>query len=295
MPVRTTLIAAACASLIAGGCSTGQLQFGGGVAYDNLLDESDVEQIRANVRTELLARAEAFDITPQRVTNRRMTFRMEAPEWEFPLPGGGSQTRPDERVVEVTVDLGGRGEGAYIYTARTIGTEPKGFTAEARGRFGLAMLALREIFETPMKTDFFDRAEISRVYEIEPALIDVGRRAELRPRVGLLGLDRAVKLATREAERVGFDIETPEPGVLVLRDRYARPRGDEAVVSATLTFDVVPGTRDVRRLVLDLADEAAQVDSGYRTPEGQPITTNDLLAERLGRVALAVASEEGDR
>ncbi|MEM7755982.1 MAG: hypothetical protein AAF297_10145 [Planctomycetota bacterium] len=282
-------------SLVIGGCSSGHLQFGGGIHYDNLLSEDVKDSMRARVRTEILARAEQFDVLPVRVNDRDMLFRMRAPDWRFPLPGGGFQTREDERIVEVKVDLGGRGAGGYVYRATTIGNEPEGFTDEARGRFGIALLALREIFETPMDTDFIDGITVGRVYELEPALIDVGRRAELRPRTGLLPLDEAVRLATSEAERVGFDIDVPEQGVLVLRDRYPRPRGDEATVAATLTFEVVPGTRDVRRLVLDLADESAQVDSGFRTPEGRPITTNDFLAERLGRVAMAVATEREDR
>jgi hypothetical protein len=77
--------------------------------------------------------------------------------------------------------------------------------------------------------------------------------------------------------------------VLVLRDAYDRPAGDIARVGATLTFELIPGGRSVRRLVLELNDEPGQIDSGYRTPEGAIITTNDLLADRLGRVAMAVA------
>lgn len=289
------LAVGAAAVMLAGGCSSGRVQFGGGIHYDNLLSEDLKTSMRAQVRTELLARAEQFDLRPTRVNDRTMEFRMHAPDWGFPLPGGGFQTREDERIVEVKVDLGGPGAGGYMYFAKTIGDEPEDFTDEARGRFGIALLALREIFETPMDTDFIDGVTAGRVYELEPAMIGVGRRAELRPRTGLLPLDEAVRLATAEAERVGFEIDVPSQGVLVLRDRYARPRGDEAVVSATLTFEVVPGTRDVRRLVLDLSDEAAQVDSGFRTPEGRPITTNDFLAERLGRVAMAVATEREDR
>ena len=291
------LVGVATAALLGGvsGCSpASRVQFGGGMHYDNLISESSKASIRARVRTELLTRAEQFDITPMSVADREMVFRMEAPDWRFPLPGGGSQVREDERIIEVVVDLGGPGSGGYRYSARTLGKEPKAFTAEARARFGLAVLTLREIFETPLDTDFFDRSEIGRVYELEPSLIAVGRRAELRPRTGLLALDEAMKLATQEADRVGFDVEVPTEGTLVLSDRYTRPRGDVAVVSARLTFETVPGTRDVRRLVLELSDEAGQVDSGFRTPEGRPITTNDLIAERLGRVAMAVATERED-
>jgi len=285
-------VAAAAASF--GGCVSGRVQFGGGIHYDNLLPEDAKPTIRNRVRTELLARAERFDIVPTEVSNRTMTFRMRAPDWSFPLPGGGGQTREDPRTVEVVVDLGGPGAGGYMYTATTLGNEPDDFTDEARGRFGLALLTLREIFETPMATDFFDRNEIGRVWELEPALIEVGRRAELRPRTGLLPMDEAIRLATNEAKRVGFEVEVPEAGVLVLRDRYTRPRRDDADVSATLTFETIPGTREVRLLVLTLNDEPGQVDSGFRTPAGRPITTNDLLAERLGRVAMAVATERED-
>jgi hypothetical protein len=284
-------LASVCCVLAAGGCSRGLHQFEGGLHYDNLIEDSVKPTIRNRVRTELLAQAEEFGLVPMRVNDRTMTFRMEAPDWEFPLPGGGAQRREDPRVLEVVVDLGGPGAGGYAYSATMMGKEPKGFTDVARARLGIAVLAVREIFETPMDTDFIDRLDLGRIYPIDPSLIEVGRRGELRPRTGLLRLDEAMRLATREAERLNFAVEVPSAGVLVLRDMYRRPRGDVAEVSAVLTFETVPGGRAVRRLVLELKDEAAQVDSGYRTPEGATITTNDLLAERLGRVALAVAVE----
>jgi hypothetical protein len=286
---RALAIGTGVALLAAGGCGMNSTQFEGSLAYGNLISEEGVAPLRARARTELLNRAQSFGITPETVNDRRIVFRMGTPEWEFPLPGGGSQTRPDPRVITVTVDLGNTSSARYSYRASVSGKEPEGFTTEARGRLGLAMLALREIFESPISTNFIEGMDLGRIYEINPAMIAVGRRGALRPRTGVLALDEALRLASAEATRLGFAVETPEQGVLVLRDAYDRPAGDIARVGATLTFELIPGGRSVRRLVLELNDEPGQIDSGYRTPEGAIITTNDLLADRLGRVAMAVA------
>lgn len=136
-----------------GGCA-GTFQFSGTMRYDNLMREGQLIEIREQSRRELIARAKSYGIEPTVQGDRELEFRMSAPKWQKPTDAGPVEAE-DPRVLYVRVDLGASGSPAeYRYSARLSGSEPEGFTPDARARLGTAIIAAREIFETPLNVDF---------------------------------------------------------------------------------------------------------------------------------------------
>ncbi len=154
--VRTPLARLAGAALLAaalGGCA-GTFQFSGTMRYDNLMRVERVAEIREQARRELIARAQSYGIEPTVQGERELEFRMSAPKWQKTTDAGPVEAE-DPRVLYVRVDLGASGSPAeYRYSARLSGAEPEGFTPDARARLGTAIIAAREIFETPLNVDF---------------------------------------------------------------------------------------------------------------------------------------------
>ena len=84
-----------------------------------------------------------------------MTFVAQAPTYSVTQPDGEIEERHDPRIVKVDVTLDEHvGHNTYRYYCSVEGSEPVHFTDADRSRFGLALLAVREIFEKPIATDF---------------------------------------------------------------------------------------------------------------------------------------------
>jgi hypothetical protein len=141
------------AGLLIGGC-TPTPQFSGMMRYGNLMAKPRAHEATAGAREQILARAAAHGIDPVHQSRDRLIFRIQAPRYLVTLEDGTAQERVDPRVVRVEVRFDARtGQDVYRYECIVEGAEPPVFSDEDRARFGLAMLALREILETPIETD----------------------------------------------------------------------------------------------------------------------------------------------
>ena len=127
-------------------------QFSSVMRYGNLLSPAAAADARSAARAQLLERADAAGLEPEHVSDSLLRFRMQAPDYATVAPDGSVQTHEDPRVVLVEARFDDTlGENVYRYSCRVRGTEPPGFSDENRARFGLALVALREVFETPIQ------------------------------------------------------------------------------------------------------------------------------------------------
>jgi hypothetical protein len=155
MAHRFTTLAAATA-LTAGllGCTTTH-QFSGQLRYGNLMTHPIAEDATAAAKQQLIELAQAYGLEARHIGESRMTFVAQAPTYSVTQPDGGIEERRDPRVVKIDVILDEHvGRHTYRYYCSIEGNEPANFTDEDRSRFGLALLAVREIFEKPIATDF---------------------------------------------------------------------------------------------------------------------------------------------
>lgn len=148
----------ACAGLLAavlvGGC-TPTYQFSGMLRYDNLMARPVALEANRSARGQLLERAASIGLEPVRTDPTRLVFRMRAPDYVVTLDDGSTEQRFDRRVVHVEARLDHRvGQDVYRYFCWVEGAEPAVFTDADRARFGLALLAVRELMETPIHTEF---------------------------------------------------------------------------------------------------------------------------------------------
>lgn len=126
-------------------------QFSGMLRYDNLLKGERAREATANAREQLIARAAAHGLEPLSQNSGRIVFRMQAPTFTVTLDDGTTEERIDTRLVHIEARLDNSlGREVYRYYCWVEGGEPGAFNDEHRARFGLALLALREIFETPI-------------------------------------------------------------------------------------------------------------------------------------------------
>ena len=154
--IRTTLAAVlAAAALLSVGC-TGTTQFSGAFFYGNLVGEREGDALRSEAFDQLVRRARTVGLAPAERTPTRLVFRTQAPNWMGVDADGQPVERIDTRVLTVEVRAGeAANRETYRYIARLSGSEPGGFTDQARAELAAAMLAARELFETPLATDFF--------------------------------------------------------------------------------------------------------------------------------------------
>lgn len=137
------------AGLLAG-CQPTQ-QFSGMMRYDNLLKGERAREATVNAREQLKARAADFGLVPISESSGRLIYRMQAPRFTVTLDDGTTEERVDTRIVHIEARVDNRvGQDVYRYFCWVEGGEPGAFNDEHRARFGLALLALREIFETPI-------------------------------------------------------------------------------------------------------------------------------------------------
>ena len=155
MAHRSTTLAAA-AALAAGliGCTTTH-QFSGQLRYGNLMTDAIAQDATAAARQQLIELADAYGLEARYIGDSRMTFVAQAPTYSVTQPDGAVEERRDTRTVRVDVTLAEHlGRYTYRYACTVEGDEPVHFTDADRSRFGLALLAVREIFEKPITTDF---------------------------------------------------------------------------------------------------------------------------------------------
>lgn len=127
-------------------------QFSSVMRYGNLLSPAAADDARSAARAQLLERAEAAGLEPELVTDGVLRFRMGAPDYTVVSADGSAQTLEDPRVVIVEARFDDTlGANVYRYACRVRGSEPAGFSDENRARFGLSLVALREVFETPIQ------------------------------------------------------------------------------------------------------------------------------------------------
>ena len=149
--VEMAVLGVSCVALT--GCQPTH-QFGGMLRYDNLMTKAASREATAAAREQLLARAAEFGLEPVHAGESRLVFRMRAPGYVVELEDGTTEERVDPRVVVVEARLDNRvGQDVYRYFCRVEGDEPRLFDDGDRARFGLALLAVREIFETPIETE----------------------------------------------------------------------------------------------------------------------------------------------
>ena len=152
---RTAPLAAIAAlALTMTGCAR-SLQFSGALRYGNLMTAPEARESTANARAQLLELADSYGLETRYAGDKTLHFVAQAPSFTVTQPDGAVEERADTRIVHVKVKFGeGIGRHAYRYYCWVEGTEPVLFTDEDRARFGLALLAVREIFEKPIETDF---------------------------------------------------------------------------------------------------------------------------------------------
>lgn len=142
------------AAVLAGGC-TPTYQFSGMLRYDNLMTRPVAREANRTAREELIERAASLGLEPVRTDLTRLVFRMRAPDYVVTLDDGSTEQRIDHRVVHVEARLDQRvGQDVYRYFCWVEGNEPAVFSDQNRARFGMALLAVRELMETPIHTEF---------------------------------------------------------------------------------------------------------------------------------------------
>lgn len=149
--MRMTAAVGLCLAL--GACAP-TYQFSGMLRYDNLMVRPAAEASARAARQQVLSAASSHGLEPVHTDDSLLVYRMQAPSYVVTLGDGTTEERVDPRVVRVEARLDNRlGRGVYRYYCWVEGEEPAVFTNEDRARFGLALLAVREIFETPIRTD----------------------------------------------------------------------------------------------------------------------------------------------
>ena len=152
--MRNKGMASAIGFALALGACAPTYQFTGALRYDNLMARPAAERASADARRQLLDRAAVHGLEPVSTDDDLLVYRMQAPSYVVTLDDGTTEERVDPRVVRVEARLDNRlGRGVYRYYCWVEGDEPAVFSDEDRARFGLALLAVREIFETPIRTD----------------------------------------------------------------------------------------------------------------------------------------------
>tara|TARA_E500000318_G_scaffold55585_1_gene51611 strand:- start:234 stop:728 length:495 start_codon:yes stop_codon:yes gene_type:complete len=142
------------AGMTLAGC-TQTHQFGGMLHYGNLMSDDAAETSEAGAKEQILALAESYGLETRYIGDNKMHFVAQAPTYTVSQPDGAVEERADSRLVHVQVKFGDSlGSNAYRYYCWVEGNEPVLFEAEDRARFALALLAVREIFEKPIATDF---------------------------------------------------------------------------------------------------------------------------------------------
>jgi hypothetical protein len=148
------MIGLALSGLALTGC-TRSSQFEGMLHYGNLMSAESAQMSEDGAKEQILALAESYGLETEYIGEDRMHFIAMAPIYTVSQPDGGVEERRDPRVVNVEVKFGKElGRRAYRYYCWVEGVEPLHYDAEDRTRFALALLALREIFEKPIATDF---------------------------------------------------------------------------------------------------------------------------------------------
>ena len=136
------------------GC-TRTLQFEGALHYGNLMTADNADIADDNAREQVLSLASAYGLETSYAGEEILRFVAQAPSYTVTQPDGAVEERADTRLVRVEVRFGEElGENAYRYYCWVEGEEPFHFDDEDRARFALALLAVREIFEKPIATDF---------------------------------------------------------------------------------------------------------------------------------------------
>jgi hypothetical protein len=136
------------------GCAR-SLQFSGALHYGNLMAEPTADDATEAAKAQLLSLAESYGLEVRQAGKDTMHFVARAPAFTVTQPDGAVEERADTRVVHVKAQFGEElGRNAYRYYCWVEGVEPAAFTDDDRARFGLALLAVREIFEKPIATDF---------------------------------------------------------------------------------------------------------------------------------------------
>jgi hypothetical protein len=154
---RNTIGTLALAGLLGAGlagCSTTH-QFDGMVRYGNLMSPAGADDATAGAKAQLIATAESYGLELRYEGKHRLRFVAGAPTYTVTQPDGEVEERVDPREVHVEAKFDEHaGRNTYRYYCWVEGSEPVHFTDEDRARFGLALLAVREIFEKPIATDF---------------------------------------------------------------------------------------------------------------------------------------------
>ena len=142
------------AGLALAGC-TRSSQFEGMLHYGNLMSAETAQMSEDGAKEQILALAESYGLEAEYIGEDRMHFVAMAPVYTVSQPDGAVEERQDPRVVNVEVKFGKElGRRAYRYYCWVEGVEPVHYEADDRARYALALLALREIFEKPIATDF---------------------------------------------------------------------------------------------------------------------------------------------
>lgn len=148
------LLLAALSGLALTGCAR-SLQFSGALRYGNLMNEGAAHESTDAAKAQLLSLAESYGLEVRHAGDETLHFVAKAPTYTVTQPDGAVEERADTRIVHVKAQFGeGLGRHAYRYYCWVEGAEPATFTDDDRARFGLALLAVRELFEKPIATDF---------------------------------------------------------------------------------------------------------------------------------------------
>lgn len=130
-------------------------QFSGMLRYGNLMSADAATSATEAAKQQIIEMAESYGLETRYNGESKLHFVAQAPSYSVTQPDGAIEERFDTRTVHVEVHLSDRaGRHTYRYYCRVEGVEPTSFSDEDRSRFGLALLAVREIFERPIETDF---------------------------------------------------------------------------------------------------------------------------------------------
>lgn len=142
------------AGMTLAGC-TRSTQFEGMLHYGDLMSAETADASAAGAKEQILSLANSYGLETRQVGEHTMHFVAQAPNYTVSQPDGAVEERADPRMVHVKVKFGKElGRRAYRYYCWVEGAEPVQFDREDRARFALALLAVREIFEKPIATDF---------------------------------------------------------------------------------------------------------------------------------------------
>jgi TPP-dependent pyruvate/acetoin dehydrogenase alpha subunit len=152
IPVTSKLAMTGVALLLLAGCAPSS-QFTSVLRYGNLLSEEQTEAVTDRARAQLLERVRSVGLEPEVITDELLRFRIDAPDYTVEAADGTVTSAEDPRGHARRGAVRSRGgrRGLPLLVPRRWARSPRASRRRSAPAVRAALLALREVFETPIQ------------------------------------------------------------------------------------------------------------------------------------------------